>query len=114
MSTATTVLAIVLAVTLPVVGEKSLTLKEPLSPVEAEGAKEILALDGGTLDAKAAVTKSEDGVDVALSVELPVFGLRTFTLDEKLTGLEDEAVDELLELDGGELDATATVTEQAA
>ena len=99
---------------LPVVGTKTLTLDETLTGIEDAAASELLALDGGELKASAKVDASADGLAISATTELPIVGVKTFWLDEKLSGLEKSAADELLALSGGELSVTAVVTKKAA
>ena len=103
-----------LVATLPVVGQKTFTLDETLTGFEDAAANELLALDGGELQASATVTKSDDGIAISVVTELPIVGEKTFSLDEKLAGLEETTIDELIALSGGKISVTAMVTKKAA
>src|SRR5579862_1465147 len=102
------------SVTLPLLGLKTLTLDEPLGGLEDQAIAEILSLDGGTVDAKASVGQSGDGVTISAQVTLPFVGEKTLSLDEKLNGIEQTVVDELLKLDGGSMAVELSVTRQGA
>jgi hypothetical protein len=96
---------------LPIVGTKTFSIPDPLTGIADSAAAEVLGLDGGSVTGKASASESTDGIELSIDIELGPLGEKTFTIDEKLTGLAKDAVDDVLALDGGEVALTLTVSE---
>ena len=95
-----------LSVRLPLVGTRSWNLAAPSSAALSD----IGQLAGGSVKATVSAKESADGILFGATAALP-WGPEALLRDFAVGGLEREAIDKFLAMDGGEFDCSVTLSE---